>query len=122
MKYLVLLYSISFGVIVDSNLLEFLLIKDNNLKSITIRDNIILDAILQSKNFSYINEMDILRKIKKILESLVNTQYNSNEILPFIYEKESIGFKDITFKDDILELTAKFNQIFQIPENLLNKV
>ncbi len=122
MKYLVLLYSISFGLIIDSNLLEFLNIKDNNLKSITIKDNIILDAVLQSKNFSYINELDILTDMKKKLESLVNVHYNSYYILSLIYEKEYFEIKDISISDDILELNANFNKAFKIPENLLNKV
>jgi hypothetical protein len=119
LKYLILLYSISFRIKIDNNLLEFLHITDKNLLNITINDSITIDSIIKSKNFDYLTELNIRTLFKKKIESLLNTQIpNNEEVLNILYPKE-LGFRELTKADDILDLNAQFNAVFRNAYDLL---
>lgn len=105
LKYLILLYSITFRVKVDENLLDFLSIRDENLVNITINDSYLIDTIIKSKNFDYLNELNIRCMVRKRIESQTNTQSpNNDEILNIIYPRE-LGYSELT--EDILNTLSR---------------
>jgi hypothetical protein len=115
LKYLILLYSISFRVKVDDNMLNFLQITDENLLNITVNDSITIDSIIKC-NFNYLNDLNIKGDMKYKI-GLSNIQIpNIDDIFNVLYPKE-LGFRELTKADDILDLNS--NTIFRNAYGLL---
>lgn len=119
-KHLLLIYFVAFKIKIDSNLLSYLLITNDNLLTISINDVIILESLIKSNDFSSFTSLniddDFKAKLSTLAGDLKNEALNSNvydEIFGIIYEKSLFPSTKLARGSNILESCKNFSNMFK---------
>lgn len=127
-KYLLLLYFIILRIKIDSNILAFLKITDENLVSINLQNLIIIDSFVKSSHFNYLDQLRLTANLKSSLNRILEQgtipftgEVRTNEIMEMIFETNSF-LKTTNENTEYLKVTGNFNSMFNSLKKNLDSI
>lgn len=127
-KYLLLFQFVILGVKVDSNLLSFLEIQDNNLVGLNLKNTIIINSLINKNNFNLLSELELLDNLRNKLTSMtdkethdltINELYLINTVLEHVFEKKKFYQLE---DNEILSSSSKSNALFKESRKILEGI
>ena len=124
-----LIYFIILGVKINSNILLFLEINDENFISINLQNLILIDSIVKSQNFLIFSNLNLVDNLRNQLNELSEASKKENNSQIMKEDKEKITetiFENISFLKkgkgdyDFILAQTKFNEMLKGLKKLMD--